>query len=351
MASSNMQLAEHVWKQHASNINHGFVNNVVVDAVVENAIGSDGLALIAQRFQSMIQAPVKIKNQGSLPTLIYPVSHPEGSKKVTPIEPKSKINSKKDKIARPPNAFILYRQHHHPIVKSQNPDCHNNQISIMLGQQWQNETADIKGQFKSMAEEIKKKHLSAHPNYQYQPRKPAEKKRRMTRRKAEKLSAQAHSLIVPNDTATVPEFEKTPTGNAVFTLGDNSMDDDASLMAMVKKYNEDLMAFTTHYDKTAAPVLYHQRSEEAQNDASFYSNMLKFDEIFASEYGVNDLLPFDTAMLATVRTVDNSTHEVAFDHKSTQLQNIELTRELSRFSTLWTPSLSNYENLAFGDIL
>ncbi|KAL8772022.1 MAG: hypothetical protein Q9209_002687 [Squamulea sp. 1 TL-2023] len=366
--SSNIQLAEHVWKQHASNINHGFVNNVVVDSVVENTIGSDGLALIAERFQSvrslrnshgkqnlsalrsMIQAPVKIKSRGSLPTVIYPASNPDGHEKITPIEPKSKIKSKKDKIARPPNAFILYRQHHHPIVKSQNPDLHNNQISIMLGQQWQNEVADVKAQFKSMAEDIKKKHLSAHPNYQYQPRKPAEKKRRMTRRKAEKLSAQAHSLIVPNDIATVPEFEKTPTGNAVFTLGDDSMDDDATLMAMVKKHNEDLMAFTNHYDETAAPVLYHERSEEAQNDASFYSNMLNFDEMYATEYGVNDLLPFDTAMLATVSAVDDPTHEVAFDHKSTQRQNAELARELSQFSTLWTPSLANYENLAFGDI-
>ena len=49
--ASNMQLAEHVWKQHASNINHGFVDCVVVDPIVENAIGSDGVALIAERFQ------------------------------------------------------------------------------------------------------------------------------------------------------------------------------------------------------------------------------------------------------------------------------------------------------------
>ena len=54
MASSNIQLAEHVWKQHASNINHGFVNTVVLDSVVENAIGSDGLELIAKRFQSVL---------------------------------------------------------------------------------------------------------------------------------------------------------------------------------------------------------------------------------------------------------------------------------------------------------
>lgn len=32
------------------------------------------------------------------------------------------------KIPRPPNAFILYRQDFHPIIKAENPDFHNNDI-------------------------------------------------------------------------------------------------------------------------------------------------------------------------------------------------------------------------------
>ncbi|KAL8990243.1 MAG: hypothetical protein Q9169_008167 [Polycauliona sp. 2 TL-2023] len=342
-----MQLAEHVWKQHASNLNHGFVNNVLVDPVVENAIGSDGLALIAERYQSMIQAPVEIRTRDSLPTVICPIGSNNGHEKVTITTPKSKAMSKKDKVARPPNAFILYRQHHHPIVKSQNPDLHNNQISIMLGQQWQNEVADVKAQYKSMAENIKKEHLNAHPNYQYQPRKPAEKKRRMTRRKAERLNAQAKSSNNPIDAGAVPAFEETPTGNAVFTLGDNSVEDDATLMAMVQKHNEDLMAVTTHYDQNESSVLYHERSEESQNDVSFYSNMLNFDEMFATEYGAHALLPYDQTMLAMVGAADDTAHELAFDHRSAQLSTTELARELAQFSTLWAPSSSTQETPAF----
>lgn len=38
------------------------------------------------------------------------------------------VISKKARLPRPPNAFILYRQHHHPIVKEAHPDLHNNQI-------------------------------------------------------------------------------------------------------------------------------------------------------------------------------------------------------------------------------
>lgn len=41
---------------------------------------------------------------------------------------KKKVADKKTKVPRPPNAFILYRQHHHPLVKAEFPDMHNNQI-------------------------------------------------------------------------------------------------------------------------------------------------------------------------------------------------------------------------------
>lgn len=41
---------------------------------------------------------------------------------------KKKAAVKNAKVPRPPNAFILYRQHHHPLVKAQYPDMHNNQI-------------------------------------------------------------------------------------------------------------------------------------------------------------------------------------------------------------------------------
>lgn len=41
----------------------------------------------------------------------------------------SKVKTaKKAKVARPANAFILYRQHHHPMVKAQDPNIHNNRI-------------------------------------------------------------------------------------------------------------------------------------------------------------------------------------------------------------------------------
>lgn len=38
------------------------------------------------------------------------------------------IYSKAAKVPRPPNAFILYRQHHHPKIKESYPDFQNNDI-------------------------------------------------------------------------------------------------------------------------------------------------------------------------------------------------------------------------------
>ena len=41
---------------------------------------------------------------------------------------KTSLEGKAGKIPRPPNAFILYRQHHHPLVKATYPEYHNNDI-------------------------------------------------------------------------------------------------------------------------------------------------------------------------------------------------------------------------------
>lgn len=94
---------------------------------------------------------------------------------------------KKAKVPRPPNAFTLYRQHWHPHYKQYNKSMHNNDISKELGRRWKTEPDHIKEKYKSLAEDLKAKHAAQYPDYQYAPRKPGEKKRRMTAKKLEKL--------------------------------------------------------------------------------------------------------------------------------------------------------------------
>ncbi|KAL9006140.1 MAG: hypothetical protein Q9188_001109 [Gyalolechia gomerana] len=337
MPAPIMQVAENLWAQYAANINHGFIDRIVVDPMVANAIGQAGLNLIVERYEAMIQAPITMNGGGPGAINIYPTYKAIGRKAVTAVEPA--IN-KKDKIARPPNAFILYRQFHHGKIVAQHPELHNNQISIILGKQWQHEKADVKTLFKNMAEDIKKKHLSAHPDYQYQPRKPAEKKRRMTRRKAEGLTTVADvSSNLEDVTKAVPTFDMTPTGNAVFTLGDDMIDENG-LMAMIDSHNEDVSSSSAPYNDTA-PAFFHETPGEVQDDVNFYGNTIDFDDYFREQYGIEALFPAEQVAVDAITGRTREERENLFDQQLNVLQHAELLRTqnatLGEWCTLWAP--------------
>ncbi|KAL2065446.1 hypothetical protein VTL71DRAFT_3116 [Oculimacula yallundae] len=118
-------------------------------------------------------------------------------------------------VARPPNCFILFRQHLHPLVVRDNPGVHNNVISAIISKMWHAAPASIIAQYQELAKQAKAQHLANNPNYQYQPRKSSEKKRRMTKKKAatlERAAAQTgpytfaagstFEAILPTDSAT-----------------------------------------------------------------------------------------------------------------------------------------------------
>ena len=65
---------------------------------------------------------------------------------------------------------------------------HNNNISIILGRKWKLEPESVKAKYKALAEDYKRKHAAKHPGYQYAPRKPYEKKRRVTAAKLQRLA-------------------------------------------------------------------------------------------------------------------------------------------------------------------
>jgi hypothetical protein len=53
---------------------------------------------------------------------------------------------------------------------------------------WTNESAAVRSDYKAKAEKLKQEHLRKYPGYQYQPRKPSEKKRRVSKKKVTALS-------------------------------------------------------------------------------------------------------------------------------------------------------------------
>ena len=240
--------------------------------------------------RALIKSPVNVYQGGGFVTMTQ--SH--GTMVFSQKQQLSPTSDQGSKVPRPPNAFILYRQHHHPVIKGLHPDFHNNQIckstkqltcdlrlilheAIVLGQQWKNESAATKEHFIRLSRQLKEKHIREHPQYAYQPRKPGDKKRRMTPKKAAKLHAMAGSLLRPDDGAShsshtasgsvyidgihshddfevelvdeeladedptipalLPDFATTDNGNLRFVLGDSSISP-KTFEAMLNKQND-----------------------------------------------------------------------------------------------------------------
>ncbi|KAK0253680.1 hypothetical protein LTS09_011258 [Friedmanniomyces endolithicus] len=105
------------------------------------------------------------------------------------------------KVPRPPNGFIIpvYRKDWHSTVLAQNPGVNNN--SILEG-----ESEQVREIYKRKADDVKRQHELNHPDYQYQPRKPSEKKRRMTKTKLAKLAkAQAEANNYVSEQQSLPD--------------------------------------------------------------------------------------------------------------------------------------------------
>lgn len=73
-----------------------------------------------------------------------------------------------------------------------------------IGLQWRSEKPEVVEAFKKEAEDQKRQHAIDHPGYRYQPRKPSEKKKRMTKNKLAKLAAESGSANLTMDMTNVP---------------------------------------------------------------------------------------------------------------------------------------------------
>ena len=146
--SSVPQVIDHVWIWVSNQINTGHVNNIRLPINFKPIIGQQGLEILADRFRyaqisistfsiitkltiyrAMIQAPVSVLEDPAAGVIrMFPTRNPKGRATVGEAPEPQASDGKKKKIPRPPNAFILYRQAHHPVIKAQYPEMHNNQI-------------------------------------------------------------------------------------------------------------------------------------------------------------------------------------------------------------------------------
>ncbi|KAJ3029015.1 UNVERIFIED_CONTAM: hypothetical protein HDU68_000311 [Siphonaria sp. JEL0065] len=75
------------------------------------------------------------------------------------------------KIPRPPNAFILYRNVHQPLLVASHKGqgMSSRDFSSMIGEQWRNEDPRIKQKFQNDAKTRMLEHRDKYPNYKYRP--------------------------------------------------------------------------------------------------------------------------------------------------------------------------------------
>lgn len=121
----------------------------------------------------------------------------------------------------------------------------------------------MKDEWRRKAVEFKKQHAITYPRYQYQPRKPSEKKRRVTRRK---YGGSAFSAAV------VPNFEMNNGGSLVITLDEDDLDD-ANFEAMHHNYNMSLPANTSAVS-TFSSVIYTGHTDESQEGWTIYQSQM-----------------------------------------------------------------------------
>lgn len=76
-----------------------------------------------------------------------------------------------NRIPRPRNAFILFRQKYHQLVLDELPEAKTNpEVLRELGRRWRLLPPDERNHWVALAEEEKKNHARKYPNYRYTPR-------------------------------------------------------------------------------------------------------------------------------------------------------------------------------------
>lgn len=162
-----------------------------------------------------------------------------------------------------------------------------------------------------MAEALKKKHFKDHPDYQYQPRKPADRKRRMTRRKIAALttatlpSTEPTSMTsAPVEPAPLPKLAQTEAGNVILDIGNQDLEDE-TFEQILNEYNQNVQPMWAQVGQNVnangySAILSTGVTEEASVEANYYSGMLDVHDQFKS----TDELAAEMNVLASAITAD-----------------------------------------------
>ncbi|THX28102.1 hypothetical protein D6D12_05082 [Aureobasidium pullulans] len=172
--------------------------------------------------------------------------------------------------SRSANAFIFYRKHHHSDTVARNLVFTTmKSVTRIIGKMWCDESEPVKKQWKDQAESVKRQHIRYHPGYQYQPRKPHEKKRCMTKRKA---------IALPLS-STIKTFSPVAP-----TVGPFSSVTSPSQIVDLSNYDDPLLGYSSNGDLASFTL-----DTFESNQLDLFSNLLEEHNI-DYEYGPASLL-------------------------------------------------------------
>ncbi|KAL7967206.1 MAT1-1-3 [Trichoderma sp. SZMC 28014] len=84
----------------------------------------------------------------------------------------------RNRIPRPRNSWILYRQYFSGELSKIYPGITASELSTLIASQWKNEPAHQKDYWRYLAEQEERNHKKKYPDYKYRVRKPQGKKRK-----------------------------------------------------------------------------------------------------------------------------------------------------------------------------
>lgn len=213
------------------------------------------------------------------------------------------------KVARPKNCFVIYRLDKHPLIKALNPDMGNNDICKLIplpahsqqlltsctakvtAEMWHKESEAVKDEYKRRAEEEKRVHALLHPDYRYAPRKPSEKKKRMTKNKLAKLAASRRATPVTFPTTTqasqLQQQQQLPQLPAAPAYIEPPMIDDFISLLMTDDLSEHSAYNVSrkHAQKQTLPRVIEQKR---QDDLDCSDNMEEFFSFDAADGPISD---------------------------------------------------------------
>ncbi|KAI7282575.1 hypothetical protein KC345_g3440 [Hortaea werneckii] len=182
------------------------ITQAVVPLTQINLLGPEGAGILKKHLEDATNSRFSLTvNAIANSVILMPLGPmpPKPSITTSSVAPAGKPSKNSSpKVPRPPNAFIIYRKDWHARVVAENPGLHNNAISVIIGRQWRAESETVRAAYIRQAEDRKEQHAIANPGYQYQPRKPSEKKKRMTKNKLAKLAAKEQEDGLTSNTIT-----------------------------------------------------------------------------------------------------------------------------------------------------